>query len=61
MDKNIGKVIDIKEYLEGKKEKKEQGLSPYKAKYNFLQDEERIKTFNLFMKVLATMKKESYK
>lgn len=61
LDKNASKVIEIKEYLEGRKEIKRQGVAPYKNRHKYVEDEERRRTLNLFMKVLATMERESYK
>lgn len=54
------KVINLKEYIENKKMTKEKNKYSYINKTRFIEEEERLKTLNLFMKVLATMKKESY-
>lgn len=55
---NKGKVISINEYKELKLKKKS-----YRSKRREDKDteEERRETLNLFMKVLETMRKESYK
>lgn len=55
---NKGKVISINEYKELKLKKKS-----YRSKRREVKDteEERRETLNLFMKVLETMRKESYK
>ncbi|MCC5908990.1 MAG: hypothetical protein JJT76_00955 [Clostridiaceae bacterium] len=54
------KIIDINEYIERKKINKDYRYLHYKSRKKYSEDEERKKTFNLFMKVLATMEKESY-
>lgn len=56
-----GKVISLKEYIDKKKTAKTQIQTLYKNKTRFTEEEERLKTLNLFMRVLATMEKESYK
>ncbi len=58
MDKR--KIISLSEYREKKEKTKTNDNCFCKMRDNFAEDEERLKTLNLFMKVLATMKKESY-
>lgn len=55
-----GKLIYINDY---KLKKATKGLNKYRRRDEKERDteEERKKTLNLFIKVLATMKKESYK
>ncbi|AKL93557.1 hypothetical protein CACET_c00360 [Clostridium aceticum] len=60
MDKNT--IIDINEYIKRKRIDKIRNKNSYTKREKYvLEEEERRKTFNLFMKVLATMEKESYK
>ncbi len=54
---NKSKIIDINEY----KMKKLRNKTYKNTKEEKDTEEERKKTLNLFMRVLATMKKESYK
>ncbi|AOY75443.1 hypothetical protein [Clostridium formicaceticum] len=60
MNKNM--IIDINEYIKRKKLDKIKNKNSYAKRDRYiLEEEERRKTFNLFMKVLASMEKESYK
>lgn len=54
------KIINLNEYIEKKKKIKTEIQRSYKNKTRFTEEEERLKTLNLFMRVLATMEKESY-
>ncbi|SNT00480.1 hypothetical protein SAMN05446037_10334 [Anaerovirgula multivorans] len=54
------KIINLNEYIEKKKKVKTENQRSYKNKTRFTEEEERLKTLNLFMRVLATMEKESY-
>ncbi|MBM7616444.1 hypothetical protein [Alkaliphilus hydrothermalis] len=53
------KVINLKKYRETKTRIKE--TASIENTQNHSEEEERIKTLDLFMKVIATMYKESYK
>ncbi|WP_143011301.1 hypothetical protein [Natronincola ferrireducens] len=56
------KIIDINEYIAKKSTDKAKNNSLYKKiRTDYVEEEERQKTLNLFMRVLATMEKESYK
>lgn len=56
---NSNNIIDINEYKERKLRQKEE-LSNKKNYTQKTDEDERKNTFNLFMRVLATMRKESY-
>ncbi|WP_170834869.1 hypothetical protein [Natronincola peptidivorans] len=57
---NKNRIIYIDEYMKTAKAGKTRKIGGHKKKPKPLEEEERQKTFNLFMKVLATMQKESY-
>lgn len=55
-----GKIVNLDEYIEKKKTAKLKRKSFDENNIKFKEEEDRLKTLNLFMKVLATMEKESY-
>ncbi|NLM04110.1 MAG: hypothetical protein GX214_03730 [Clostridiales bacterium] len=64
LNKNKSKIINIDTYLKKRKEAINQNkkYNNYNhVVYRYVDDEDRINTYKLCMRVIATMEKESYK